>query len=210
MPLPKFPNFDERQTQIAMIAAELFAAKGYHGTPIIDIAKASGTAKTRLYHYFDSKEDLLFSLLKTHAELLKSQLAEPLEGDGPAKDRLLAYTKMLLQINIRSRHQHAIILSELDKLPLLRRAEITSLLRAPIEGLYDLLAEINPGLAKNKSARFPAAMLLLGMINWSHTWFDHDGPLNIDSYANMICETFLGGFAQAKLGVLDKTADLGK
>jgi len=197
MGLRKYPSFEERQARIATIAAELFAAKGYHGTSIIDIANASGTAKARLYYYFDSKEHLLFSLLKSHAEHLKSELAEPLAGDGTAKARLLAYTKRLLQINIRSRHQHAIILSELDKLPLVRRAEITVLLRAPIEGLYDLLAEINPGLATNKAARFPAAMLLLGMINWSHTWFDNDGPLDTDSYANMICETFIGGFAQA-------------
>jgi len=193
------PDFKHRKEQIANIAAQLFAKHGYHATSINDIAAASGTAKSRLYHYFSSKEQLLYELLKDHAQLLEFRLGAALAAHGPAQERLLTYTKELLAINIRARKEHTIILSELDKLSPIHRVEITALLRAPIEGLYDLLCEINPGLSAQQDKKFPAAMLLIGMINWSHTWFDAQGPLPSEQYAKMICDTFIGGFSEAAL-----------
>ena len=192
-------NFDTRKGQIANTAAALFAKHGYHGASIMDIAKACGTAKSRLYYYFSSKEDLLYYLLKDHAGLLAFRLGGALSGQGSPQGQLLVYTKELLAINIRARDRHAIILSEMDKLSPVHRAEITALLRAPIEGLYDLLCAINPGLSAQEDKKFPAAMLLIGMINWSHTWFDAQGPVTPERYAQMICDTFIGGFATVNL-----------
>ena len=119
-------NFDKRKAQIANTAAALFAKHGYHGASIIDIAKACGTAKSRLYYYFSSKEDLLYYLLKDHAGLLAFRLGGALSGHGSPQDKLLVYTKELLAINIRARDRHAIILSEMDKLSPVHRAEITA------------------------------------------------------------------------------------
>ena len=53
-----------KQKQIMNAALELFANEGYYTTSISKIAKAAGISKGLMYNYFDSKEELVVSLLK--------------------------------------------------------------------------------------------------------------------------------------------------
>src|SRR3990167_4978275 len=49
-------------------AAALYARHGYLGASISDLAAASGVSKSLLYHYFGSKEDILFEIMIDHVE----------------------------------------------------------------------------------------------------------------------------------------------
>lgn len=60
---------EERQAQIVDAAAKLFAEKGFDGTSIDDIAEACGVAPGLIYHYFDSKTDILKALMERKAFL---------------------------------------------------------------------------------------------------------------------------------------------
>jgi AcrR family transcriptional regulator len=71
---------NKRQEQVYEVAAQLFHEKGYDKASVRDIAEAIGLRKGSVYYYFDSKEDLLFELLKDgHLDLL-----EALEAVGDA------------------------------------------------------------------------------------------------------------------------------
>lgn len=48
-----------RKTEIIKAAAKLFLAKEYEKTTLQDVMEHLGIAKGTIYHYFDSKEDLL-------------------------------------------------------------------------------------------------------------------------------------------------------
>jgi len=50
-------------TAIKAAALELFAHKGYHHTSISDIAREAGISKGLMYNYFNSKEELLTSIV---------------------------------------------------------------------------------------------------------------------------------------------------
>lgn len=52
------------------MAAECFARKSYPAATMNDIALACGTSKARLYHYYDSKEAILFDLLDRYTQRL--------------------------------------------------------------------------------------------------------------------------------------------
>ncbi len=58
----------KRQSEIMLIALELFAKKGYHGTTINDILKKAGIAKGTFYLHFNGKDDLLHMIVDTHLE----------------------------------------------------------------------------------------------------------------------------------------------
>ncbi len=62
---------EERQVQIVEAAAKLFAEKGFDGTSIDDIAEACGVAPGLIYHYFDSKVDILRALIERKSFLPK-------------------------------------------------------------------------------------------------------------------------------------------
>ena len=193
-------DYASKKADIQRAATQLFAQKGFHASSIIDIARASGYTKTRLYHYFPSKEQLLYEILRSHAETLNQKLL-PILGNGKLepRQRLEAFTKALLEQNVKSRAEHKLILSELDSLPGAQRNEITTLLREPIAALFASLMQINPALAKNAKLHFPSAMMFLGMVNWAHTWFSEDGSVSIDKFTQMVCDTFLDGYKNTDL-----------
>ena len=69
-------------------ARDLFAAKGFEGTSVQEVVDAAGVTKGAMYHYFASKDDLLYEI---YARVLRMQL-ERLQvvagGDAPVAERL--------------------------------------------------------------------------------------------------------------------------
>lgn len=69
---PKRIAGDERRELIALAAGRLFAAKGYAGTRMEDVAAAADVTKPMVYRHFDSKKDLYLALLARHEDDLPS------------------------------------------------------------------------------------------------------------------------------------------
>ena len=59
---------EERRQAILMTALQLFVEKGYHDTKITDIAAAVPMSTGLMFHYFESKEDLLLALVQMGAD----------------------------------------------------------------------------------------------------------------------------------------------
>jgi len=58
---------EERRRQILETTLAVFAAKGFDGTSIKDIAQAAGISQGLMYHYFAGKEDLLRATVEYHS-----------------------------------------------------------------------------------------------------------------------------------------------
>lgn len=77
---------EKRREQILEAAEKLFAEKGFDRTTIDDIAEACKVAPGLIYHYFDSKTEILKVLLESKSpmrkmeEILKSPASETLEA----------------------------------------------------------------------------------------------------------------------------------
>ncbi len=75
-------------------ALTLFAQRGYHGTPLSDVADALSIRTPSLYNHMGSKQDLLATiLLGTMADVLADFRAAVAGLQGPA-DRLHAATRV--------------------------------------------------------------------------------------------------------------------
>ena len=59
-------NGDQRRELIALAAGKLFAASGYAGTRMEDVAAAAGVTKPMVYRHFGSKKELYIALLARH------------------------------------------------------------------------------------------------------------------------------------------------
>ncbi|NUR92466.1 MAG: TetR/AcrR family transcriptional regulator [Nonomuraea sp.] len=64
----------ETRERLLRAAVEVFAARGYDGTRVADIAAAAGVSNGALYTHFGSKADLLVAALREHAPRLLSQM----------------------------------------------------------------------------------------------------------------------------------------
>src|SRR4051812_50037446 len=70
------------------VAVAVFTERGYDGTSMEDLARASGLSKSSLYHHIESKEQLLRLALERAVEPLFAGTREPAGVEGPAMKRL--------------------------------------------------------------------------------------------------------------------------
>ncbi len=80
----------ERRSLILAAAQEVFAQRGYHGSSLDDIARASGTSKALIYEHFDSKRTLHDALITEHASELARRFAANAESGIVGEERLRA------------------------------------------------------------------------------------------------------------------------
>ena len=74
---------EERKQKILMTALTLFVERGYYDTKITDIAEAVPMSTGLMFHYFESKEELLLELVKMGAAGTKSASSKGIEGVPP-------------------------------------------------------------------------------------------------------------------------------
>ena len=57
-------RFDQQLAKILDHATEVFCEKGYEGASMRDLSRASGMSLAGMYHYFKSKDELLYLIQK--------------------------------------------------------------------------------------------------------------------------------------------------
>jgi len=98
-----------------------------------------------------------------------------------------------MRLYVGAADRHKVLLNDLDHLPKARRTRIVTLQRGLIVQVGDLLCAMEPKLKQRRGHARAAAMLFFGMINWTHTWFDPNGPVSAETLADMATELTLGG-----------------
>jgi AcrR family transcriptional regulator len=191
------PDFEQRRDAIIEQAARLYAAQGFLGASIADLARACKTSKSLIYHYYPSKEDILFDVMHSHVRALldtaERVTAEPL---APAA-KLHKLTQEFMRLYVGAAARHKVLLNELARLPPKRREAVVQIQRRLIAIVEEVLIAVRPALAKN--AVRPGAMLYFGMINWTHTWLDPRGPVAPEHIAALAATLFLDGIAKGHI-----------
>jgi AcrR family transcriptional regulator len=190
---PQAADYAERRAAIVENAAELYARKGFARASVADLADRVGASKALIYHYYPSKEEILFEVMDSHLRQLSEAVEETMALDaGPdTKLRALAHSFMRLYVGAAARHK--VLLNELDALPPARRAEIVERQRRLIDAVEDLILAIQPALRPTLTR--PAAMLFFGMINWTHTWYREGGGARADEIADLAADLALSGLS---------------
>lgn len=192
------PDYDQRREAIVDAAAALFASRGFTGASVADIAQRGKISKSLVYHYYRTKEDILYDVMISHVRALEDAAREVMAEKKEAPERRLReLTHRFMALYVGAAARHKVLLNDLDHVPKAKRTEIVGVQRRLIEMVQKLLVEIEPALKRRSSAAFAAAMLYFGQINWTHTWFDPKGPVSAGALAEMVVDLTLGGLAKA-------------
>ena len=87
-------NGTSRREELLSVAAKLFAARGYHGTRMDDVAEAVGLNKATVYHYYASKSLILYDLYKSTADFTVEALHD--DPTATARETIYHFTRRLL------------------------------------------------------------------------------------------------------------------
>jgi AcrR family transcriptional regulator len=75
-PARQLSTAEERRETVLRTAVRAFAARGYYGTPTVDIAKEAGISQSYLYRLFPAKQDLFVAVVGRCFQLTRESLAE--------------------------------------------------------------------------------------------------------------------------------------
>lgn len=188
---PRADNYEERRQGLLDGAAKMFAEHGFDGTSIADIARGLGISKALLYHYYQSKEAILYDMLHSHCRLLVETTSQAARQAAQAEDQLGNVVRALMGLYVTSRDKHVVLLNNLHCLPPAQQEEIKRLEKQVVQVIKDLVAELSPDLPA--PAVTSLTMYLMGAINWTYTWFKAEGAVSEKRFAELAIETFLYG-----------------
>ncbi|NPC54977.1 TetR/AcrR family transcriptional regulator [Caenimonas soli] len=190
-------DYDDKKQIILGKAAALIARKGFDMATMMDVAKACGTSKSHLYHYFASKEELLYAIVHEHITRQATDLARIVAQPLPAEERFTQFVDSFVQGAARSRNEHLMLMNDLKFLPTGQREHIRKLEIEMTELMEQLLREINPKLMTEERVQKPYALLLFGMMIWTFSWYRRSGEITPRELAQRISELFVHGFKGA-------------
>ena len=74
------PRLGTKRAEICRTAARTFRDRGFNATSVSDIARALGMTKAGLYHYFESKEALLFEIMSYGLDRVRDDVVVPVRA----------------------------------------------------------------------------------------------------------------------------------
>jgi AcrR family transcriptional regulator len=139
-------DYDLRKLAIVEAAAALFAEKGFLGASLVDLAISCSSSKSLIYHYYPSKEDILFDVMASHVEALNDAL-DDVEGRAATRPRRSAADPRLHAALRRRRPPAQGVAERTGSLPPDRRAEIVSRQRRLILRVERIWRTFSPSCA---------------------------------------------------------------
>ena len=119
------PAAKKRDREVLDAAAKVFYERGYSDASVQDVADALGILKGSLYHYIDTKEDLLFRLLEeTHDEVNRVLEEVDAVADIGPLERLELYVRREVTYNIDNLQRVSVYYHDIDRLSPDRRKVI--------------------------------------------------------------------------------------
>lgn len=183
-------------------AAQIFSNKGYHATSMQDIADAVDLKKASLYYHIKNKQEVLIDILDQALDMVIEQVGQATSGDLPTPEKLRRAMRTYLSTLAENRDIAAVLLLEYRSLDsekssdhLARRDRFERLWRDLIQAGTDEGSFTCPDPAQ-------AARALLGMLNWTITWYKPQGKLSPVEIADQFSDLLL-------MGLLNREADRG-
>jgi AcrR family transcriptional regulator len=177
-------------------AAQVFRQKGFHGASMQDIANAVNLQKPSLYHHVSSKQEILLALLNRALELLLERISAISSQAIPSDKKLQEMVRAYLQILAENTDLSAVLLFEHRSLERKQHARHVPN-RDKFEALWRSVLE--EGVAGGLFVCDDPALTtraILGILNWTITWYRPDGALEIDEIADRYSNLLLNGLCR--------------
>ncbi len=181
-------DHEEKRTAIRKGAADYFAEHGFDRASMTGAAKHCGVSKALIYHYYDSKESLLYDILDHHL----STLVEEVEA-APETDGLRGLVRAILIAYKGADAEHKLQLDALSVLEPEMQAKLFDLQRRLIDMMGEALKAAAPDALGDGSKLRPVTMSVFGILNWYYMWNRPGQGLNREEYADLVTDMLLGG-----------------
>lgn len=187
-------DHDEKRAQILKSAARVFATQGFDRASMSELARDCGISKANIYHYYDSKDAILYDILETHLRGLRERICGlDLAGLSPEAQLRVTLREYLLAYQ-GADNEHRVQVNGVDRLPPAEREILLDYQRDMVRHLAAILGALAPPALAGDTARLRAAtMSVFGMLNWHYMWNSGAGTQARADYADLMADLTLKG-----------------
>lgn len=201
----KNAGYEDRRNEILKAAATLFRTGGYRGTSIGKIASAVGTDRASIYYYFSSKEEV-FDILVTDVVKANLAIAEGIrDSAAPAPEKLRSLVVGLMMSYAEHYPFLYVYLQENMAHVAPKRkawaAEMRRVNRQYEAAVTDMIQQgIDEGTIKAVGEPWVLAYGLMGMISWTHRWFNpQTATVDARTIGESYADVLLAGLAAGQM-----------
>ncbi|MDV6013497.1 TetR/AcrR family transcriptional regulator [Haloechinothrix sp. LS1_15] len=182
----------EVPARLVEAATELFAEHGFESTSVQSIVDAAGVTKGAMYHYFDSKDDLLYEIYGRLLRMQTAQLERIAATDRPLVERIRHATVDVVETSIANFDDTKIFWRSLHQLHPDKQAQVRAERRRYHERFLALIKE------GQDSGEFrddiPADLVVdyhFGSVHHLSTWYRKDGRLSATDVGEYFADLLL-------------------
>lgn len=189
-------NLVETQKKLIDEAIRLFASKGYRGTTIRDIARATGMTVSNTYYHFGSKQGLMLAVIDRLSTELQTEMEDVFQKYSDPLKRFKELVRTHLDRVVRDRHSASLFfLQEEDLIPdnnLMKEVQ-TSFLSIYQRALADLRTA---GYLRSKNVTI-LAFHIVALVQWHFHWYKPEGKLPLEDVKKETLEFILKGILKS-------------
>jgi len=187
-------RYDRRRQAVVDACAHVFAERGYHATSVAALLAATGLTAGGLYHYVAAKDELLFLICEELMDPLLER-AQAIAGSGDPPEQALRELVRAWLEHIERHLDHMRVFQQerhvIEREP--RWAEVREK-RLAFERIVDGVLE----RAGEFDDRRLALLALLGMVNYTPTWFRPGGRLSARQVADGYTDQLLAAYGRSE------------
>lgn len=161
-----------RREELLEVACRIFAEKGFDGAALQDIADEFGVLKGSLFHYIQSKDELLYEIIEGVYTGAQAAVWSKAVQDLPAVERLRCVITAYVEYISHHLDEVTVWLHDFKALPEQQRESIRRYEERDRRQLLELIrqAQAEGGIRPDVDPSL-ASLALLGTMNWVHRWF---------------------------------------
>jgi len=180
--------------RILTAATRLFAEKGFESTSVQEVVEAAGVTKGAMYHYFGSKDDLLYEVYARVLRMQTARLDALATTDAPLDVRIHDAAADVVVTSVDNLDDTVIFFRSMHMLPAEKQTEIRAERRRYHEHFRDMVVEGQRTGAFR--ADVPADLVVdyfFGAVHHLGFWYHADGPLSGAQIGRHFADMLLAG-----------------
>lgn len=179
--------------RLLAVATRLFAEKGFEHTSVQEIVDVAGVTKGAMYHYFDSKDDLLYEIYARVLRMQTERLEKFAAGEGTLAERLRAAAVDVVVTSVANLDDTKIFFRSMHQLSAEKQRTVRAERRRYHERFRAMLEEgQRTGTFRSDVPPDLVVDFFFGSVHHLGTWYHRGGPMSGEQVGEYFADLLLG------------------
>lgn len=185
--------------RLLTVATRLFAEQGFETTSVQQVVDAAGVTKGAMYHYFGSKDDLLYEIYARVLRVQTARMETAANAGEPVQKRLHAVAADVVATTAANLDDTVIFFRSMHLLHPDKQAEVRAERRRYHERVRELIEEgqRDEVFRGDKQAEL-VVDFFFGAVHHLGTWFREDGQLTGEEVGRHFADLLLDSLQPAR------------